>query len=223
MPGRSGYDLCASIKADPALRAVPVFILASSQQPYDDARGQKAGADGQLTKPWETNAMMDKVRDVLAPGRAEAARGRASAGRARSRASACGTGPGASVRGVAAHGGHRRRRIRRDQHRHGPRQHADDSARGTGGAGPQPVRRADQQPIHGGGAGSRRAGASPRDTTAPGLHHVAWHASLPDPGDAAGRDAAGTSGHGAGPADRRRAAAMRAPRRGRQPSQSAAR
>src|SRR3982751_203910 len=62
MPGRSGYDLCASIKADPALRAVPVFILASSQQPYDDLRGQKAGADGQLTKPWETNAMMDKVR-----------------------------------------------------------------------------------------------------------------------------------------------------------------
>jgi DNA-binding response OmpR family regulator len=68
MPGRSGYDLCASIKADPALRAVPVLILASSQQPYDDARGQKAGADGQLTKPWETNAMMDRVRDVLRRG-----------------------------------------------------------------------------------------------------------------------------------------------------------
>ena len=48
MPGRSGYDLCASVKADPALRAVPVYILASTQQPYDEARGQKAGADGQL-------------------------------------------------------------------------------------------------------------------------------------------------------------------------------
>src|SRR5262249_29491924 len=68
MPGRSGYDLCASIKADPALRSVPVLILASSQQPYDDARGQKAGADGQLIKPWETNAMMDKIRDVLSRG-----------------------------------------------------------------------------------------------------------------------------------------------------------
>jgi len=68
MPGRSGYDLCASIKADPGLRAVPVLILASSQQPYDDVRGQKAGADGQLTKPWETNAMMDRVRDVLRRG-----------------------------------------------------------------------------------------------------------------------------------------------------------
>src|SRR5262252_8869941 len=68
MPGRSGYDLCASVKADPALRAVPVFILASTQQPYDAARGQKAGADGQLTKPWETNALMEKVREVLRGG-----------------------------------------------------------------------------------------------------------------------------------------------------------
>src|SRR4029079_15726286 len=73
MPGRTGYDLCASIKADPALRAVPVLILASSQQPYDDARGQKAGADGQLTKPWETNAMMDRVRDILRRGAGAAA------------------------------------------------------------------------------------------------------------------------------------------------------
>jgi DNA-binding response OmpR family regulator len=73
MPGRSGYDLCASVKADPALRTVPVLILASTQQPYDDARGQKAGADGQLMKPWETNAMMDRVRDVLRRGAGGAA------------------------------------------------------------------------------------------------------------------------------------------------------
>ena len=75
MPGRSGYDLCASIKADPALRAVPVLILASNQQPYDAARGQKAGADGQLAKPWDTTAMMDKVREVLRVGPPAAATG----------------------------------------------------------------------------------------------------------------------------------------------------
>jgi DNA-binding response OmpR family regulator len=74
MPGRSGYDLCASIKADPALRAVPVYILASQQQPYDDVRGQKVGADGQLMKPWETNAMMERVRGLLGvPGAARPA------------------------------------------------------------------------------------------------------------------------------------------------------
>src|SRR5665811_2437377 len=28
MPGRSGYDLCLQIRSDPALRGVPVYILA---------------------------------------------------------------------------------------------------------------------------------------------------------------------------------------------------
>jgi DNA-binding response OmpR family regulator len=73
MPGRSGYDLCASVKADPALRAVPVFILASTQQPYDAAKGQKAGADGQLIKPWDTNALTEKLREVLRGGAGAAA------------------------------------------------------------------------------------------------------------------------------------------------------
>ena len=68
MPGRSGYDLCASIRSDPGLRTVPVLILASSQQPYDEGRGQKAGASGHLTKPWETNAFLERLRTTLRDG-----------------------------------------------------------------------------------------------------------------------------------------------------------
>jgi CheY-like chemotaxis protein len=69
MPGRSGYDLCTQIRADPALRGVPVYILASGQQPYDEAKGQRAGADGHLLKPWETNAFIESVREALSkPG-----------------------------------------------------------------------------------------------------------------------------------------------------------
>jgi CheY-like chemotaxis protein len=61
MPGKTGYDLCGQVRADAALRGVPVYILASSQQPYDEARGQGAGADGHLLKPWDTTAFMEKV------------------------------------------------------------------------------------------------------------------------------------------------------------------
>ncbi len=61
MPGRTGYDLCSQVRADAALRGVPVYILASSQQPYDEARGQGAGADGYFMKPWDTAALMEKV------------------------------------------------------------------------------------------------------------------------------------------------------------------
>jgi CheY-like chemotaxis protein len=61
MHGRTGYDLCSQVRADAALRGVPVYILASSQQPYDEARGQGAGADGHLLKPWDTTAFIEKV------------------------------------------------------------------------------------------------------------------------------------------------------------------
>jgi len=61
MPGRTGYDLCAQVRADASLSGVPVYILASSQQPYDEARGTSAGANGHLLKPWDTSAFMERV------------------------------------------------------------------------------------------------------------------------------------------------------------------
>src|SRR5579862_9179839 len=46
MGNGNGYDLCATIKADPALRSVPVLILASNHVPYDETRGHRVGAAG---------------------------------------------------------------------------------------------------------------------------------------------------------------------------------
>lgn len=57
----SGYDLCAELKADSSMQDVPVFILASSQSPYDEARGRKVGADGYMAKPFESQALLDAV------------------------------------------------------------------------------------------------------------------------------------------------------------------
>src|SRR5882672_749883 len=64
MPGRSGYELCAALKADAALRAIPVYILSSNQQPYDEAKGQQVGADGTLVKPWDSAVMIEKLKDA---------------------------------------------------------------------------------------------------------------------------------------------------------------
>ena len=65
MPGKTGYDLCAAIKADPAMADVPVVILCGNSAPYDAARGAQVGADGTLTKPWDTQVMLDKVGEIL--------------------------------------------------------------------------------------------------------------------------------------------------------------
>jgi CheY-like chemotaxis protein len=66
----SGYDLCAAVKADPALHGVPVHILASNQNPLDEARARRVGADGHLLKPFDSQVLLDSVSAaLLAPAR----------------------------------------------------------------------------------------------------------------------------------------------------------
>src|SRR5262245_61860783 len=68
MPGRSGYDLASAIKSDPNLRGVPVYILASQHNPYDESRGRQCGADGSLLKPFESVALVERVKEAIAKG-----------------------------------------------------------------------------------------------------------------------------------------------------------
>jgi CheY-like chemotaxis protein len=66
MPGRSGYELCQSLKADPAMRGVPVFILGSVHTPADEGRVRLCGADGHTLKPFDSTAMIQFALDALA-------------------------------------------------------------------------------------------------------------------------------------------------------------
>lgn len=68
MSGKSGYDVVAAVKGDPATAAVPCLILTGNFSPYDEAKGQKAGADGFVVKPFETQALIDKVNDLVKKG-----------------------------------------------------------------------------------------------------------------------------------------------------------
>jgi CheY-like chemotaxis protein len=68
MPGRSGYDLCAAVKSDPGLRGVPVYILSSSQNAYDELRARQSGADGNLIKPFDSNVLIERVREAINRG-----------------------------------------------------------------------------------------------------------------------------------------------------------
>jgi len=72
MSGRSGYDLCALTKSDPGLRGVPVYILTSSHNPYDELQGRHVAADGHLVKPFDSGAMIASVGEALTRGAAAA-------------------------------------------------------------------------------------------------------------------------------------------------------
>jgi CheY-like chemotaxis protein len=65
MPGKTGYELCKMVKADPELADVPVIMLCGNAAAYDAAKGSDAGADGHLSKPWDTQVMLDKVAEFV--------------------------------------------------------------------------------------------------------------------------------------------------------------
>ena len=53
MPGQSGYEVCEAIRQDPDLANTPVLLLTGTFEAFDEARANAAGANGQVTKPFE--------------------------------------------------------------------------------------------------------------------------------------------------------------------------
>lgn len=61
MPGRDGYEVCEFVKKSAELSHVPVLLVASDMEPYDDARGAEVGADGIIKKPFEARELISLV------------------------------------------------------------------------------------------------------------------------------------------------------------------
>lgn len=61
MPGRDGYEVCEFVKKSAELSQVPVLLVASDMEPYDEARGQEVRADGIIKKPFEPRDLLDTV------------------------------------------------------------------------------------------------------------------------------------------------------------------
>jgi CheY-like chemotaxis protein len=70
LDGYSGYDLCRAIKDE--FSRIPVVLLASKQNPFDPARGQAAGADAHIDKPYDTAKAIELVKGVLTRGQSQA-------------------------------------------------------------------------------------------------------------------------------------------------------
>lgn len=65
MPGKSGYELTAAVKSDPELKRTPVLLLAGTFEPLDKNEAMRVGADDSIVKPFESQDLLDKVRDLL--------------------------------------------------------------------------------------------------------------------------------------------------------------
>jgi signal transduction histidine kinase/DNA-binding response OmpR family regulator len=65
MPGMDGYELCGRIKAHPVWKEIPVVLLTSLTDPLAIVRGLASGADHYVTKPYDVEGLLSRVRFVL--------------------------------------------------------------------------------------------------------------------------------------------------------------
>jgi len=66
MPGMDGVEVLRQIKADPALRSLPVILQTAAASREQVAEGLKLGAYYYLTKPYHRDALVAVVRAALA-------------------------------------------------------------------------------------------------------------------------------------------------------------
>ena len=66
MPGRSGIEVCATLKTDPTTASVPVIFITAKSQDTDRMVGIAAGADDYLTKPFSPTELIAIVNGALA-------------------------------------------------------------------------------------------------------------------------------------------------------------
>ena len=71
MPGMSGYEVCASLKANPDTAAIPVIFVTALTDTADELEGFEAGAVDYITKPVSPPIVRARVRTHLSLVRME--------------------------------------------------------------------------------------------------------------------------------------------------------
>jgi CheY-like chemotaxis protein len=66
MPGPTGYEICRSVKA--SAKPVPVLLLAGTFEPFDADEARDCGADGYVTKPFDSRTLVERIETILATG-----------------------------------------------------------------------------------------------------------------------------------------------------------
>lgn len=65
MPRKSGFDVCQAIRADARLAGMRIVLLTAKGRDADVAKGLALGADAYVTKPFATQDLVRRVRELL--------------------------------------------------------------------------------------------------------------------------------------------------------------
>ena len=65
LPGMNGFEVCKHIRADEGLHQPNIIMLTGFKQILDKVTGLESGADDYLTKPYDANELLARVRAQL--------------------------------------------------------------------------------------------------------------------------------------------------------------
>ncbi len=65
LPGLDGYEATSRIKANAALRHIPVIAVTSSALDGEESKAEEAGCDAYFSKPVSPRALLAKIREYI--------------------------------------------------------------------------------------------------------------------------------------------------------------
>lgn len=65
MPNMNGFELLRRIRADPALKALPVLLVTAEARKEDIVTAAQIGASGYIVKPFTKATLEDKLAKIL--------------------------------------------------------------------------------------------------------------------------------------------------------------
>jgi DNA-binding response OmpR family regulator len=65
LPKIDGYKVCALLKADARYSNIPIIMLTARAQDTDEKLGLEVGANAFITKPFQHEAVLAKIKELL--------------------------------------------------------------------------------------------------------------------------------------------------------------
>ena len=69
LPGMDGYEIAQQIKTTSNLDKTAVILMVSQRSPFDEIKAKEKGVDDHIVKPFDTQQIIDRVKQVLAAPR----------------------------------------------------------------------------------------------------------------------------------------------------------
>lgn len=66
MPRKNGYEVCQAVRANPDWKNIRIIMLTAKGREVEREKGLALGADDYITKPFSTQEVVERVRELLA-------------------------------------------------------------------------------------------------------------------------------------------------------------